>query len=444
MMTGDASINRDAPIVCCTAEILANMALRDGAIRAPAYVVMDEFHYYADRERGMAWQVPLLTLRRDDVPADVGDAGRHARDHRGPAAPRPGARSPSCAARQRPVPLEFEYRETPLHETIDELVKSGRAPIYLVNFTQRAAAEEAQNLMSVDLSSKAEKEAIRAALDGGGVRQPLRQGAPALPAPRHRHPPRGPAAQVPAAGRAAGAEGPAQGGQRHRHAGRRRQHPDPHRAVHAAVQVRRREDRHPGRARVPADRRARRAQGLRRARLRGRAGARARRREPAPRGQAGAGQEGRHAEAAQQGLRALRQAAPSNAWSAARPSRSSRASRSPTACCCRCLQGGRDAERARASRAAAATGACSSIIARSHGGPRQQRAQRRRAAACFRTLRHAGIIDVVPYEAARGRVVEVSGAAAARLLAAPHAVAVPGRHARACSIATRRPTRWTC
>ena len=31
MMTGDASINRDAPIICCTAEILANMALRDGA-----------------------------------------------------------------------------------------------------------------------------------------------------------------------------------------------------------------------------------------------------------------------------------------------------------------------------------------------------------------------------------------------------------------------------
>ncbi len=74
--------------------------------------------------------------------------------------------------RQRPVPLDFEYRETPLHETIDELVKSGRAPIYLVNFTQRGAAEQAQNLMSVDIASKEEKEAIRAALDGAAFDTP--------------------------------------------------------------------------------------------------------------------------------------------------------------------------------------------------------------------------------------------------------------------------------
>jgi uncharacterized protein DUF3516/helicase-like protein len=66
--------------------------------------------------------------------------------------------------RERPVPLEFEYRETPLHETIADLVTTNRAPIYLVNFTQRGAADEAQNLMSVDLSTKAEKEALRAAL----------------------------------------------------------------------------------------------------------------------------------------------------------------------------------------------------------------------------------------------------------------------------------------
>ena len=79
-----------------------------------------------------------------------------------------------------------------------------------------------------------------------------------------------------------------------------------------------------------------------------------------------------------------------------------------------------------------------SIIARSHGGPRQQREQRRRAAACFRTLRHAGIIDVVPYEAVRGRVVEVSGELQQRFLAAPHAVAVPGRRARAAR--SRAPT----
>jgi superfamily II RNA helicase len=162
MLTGDASINRGAPIVCCTAEILANMALRDGADHVD-YVVMDEFHYYGDRERGMAWQVPLLCLPKTTfllMSATLGDlrvitdgltavTGREVAVVRG---------------RERPVPLEFDYRETPLHETIAELVTLGRAPIYLVNFTQRGAADEAQNLMSVDMSSKADKEALRDAM----------------------------------------------------------------------------------------------------------------------------------------------------------------------------------------------------------------------------------------------------------------------------------------
>src|SRR5580698_5511749 len=162
MLTGDASINRQAPIVCCTAEILANMALRDSAAHVD-YVVMDEFHYYGDRERGMAWQVPLLCLPRTTfllMSATLGDlrvitegltavTGREVAVVRG---------------RERPVPLEFGYRETPLHETIAELVTLGRAPIYLVNFTQRGAADEAQNLMSVDMSSKADKEALREAM----------------------------------------------------------------------------------------------------------------------------------------------------------------------------------------------------------------------------------------------------------------------------------------
>ena len=163
MLTGDASINRNAPIVCCTAEILANMALRDAA--GADYVVMDEFHYYADRERGAAWQVPLLCLPNTTfllMSATLGDVTNIAEGltdltKREVAVVR---------GRERPVPLEFEYRETPLHETIADLVTQGRAPIYLVNFTQRAAAEEAQNLMSVDLSSKADKDGIRAALEG--------------------------------------------------------------------------------------------------------------------------------------------------------------------------------------------------------------------------------------------------------------------------------------
>ena len=62
LSTGDATVNRDAPILCCTAEVLANIALREGADADVDDVVMDEFHYYADRDRGVAWQVPLLTM----------------------------------------------------------------------------------------------------------------------------------------------------------------------------------------------------------------------------------------------------------------------------------------------------------------------------------------------------------------------------------------------
>jgi superfamily II RNA helicase len=163
MLTGDASINRNAPIICCTAEILSNMALRDAA--TADYVVMDEFHYYGDRERGMAWQVPLLCMPRTTfllMSATLGDVTTVAEG----LTDLTGREVATVRGRERPVPLEFEYRETPLHETIAELVTQGRAPIYLVNFTQRAAAEEAQNLMSVDVCSKSEKDAIRAALEG--------------------------------------------------------------------------------------------------------------------------------------------------------------------------------------------------------------------------------------------------------------------------------------
>ncbi|MEO8215111.1 MAG: DUF3516 domain-containing protein, partial [Myxococcales bacterium] len=162
LMTGDASINRTAPLVCCTAEILANMALRDRSARVD-YVVMDEFHYYADRERGVAWQIPLLCLNDATfllMSATLGDTRSIERgiEER--------TKRPFAAVRgtTRPVPLHYEYRDTPLHETIAELVSGGRAPVYLVNFTQRAAAEEAQNLLSVEICTKAEKEAIKIAL----------------------------------------------------------------------------------------------------------------------------------------------------------------------------------------------------------------------------------------------------------------------------------------
>lgn len=164
LMTGDATVNREAQLIVGTAEILANTALRSA--RAPAdFVVMDEFHYYGDRERGAAWQIPLCTLPNATfllMSATLGDTSAIEQTLR----ELTGREVASVRGATRPVPLDFEYRETPLHETIADLIKESRAPVYLVNFTQRAAAEQAQNLMSVDVCSKPEKEAIKTMLAG--------------------------------------------------------------------------------------------------------------------------------------------------------------------------------------------------------------------------------------------------------------------------------------
>jgi superfamily II RNA helicase len=159
MLTGDAAVNRDAPILCCTAEILSNMALREGKAAPVDAVVMDEFHFYSDKERGVAWQVPLLVLERAQfllMSATLGPMDAFEKD----LTRRTGRPAVTVRSTQRPVPLDFEYRETPLHETVADLVKTGRAPVYVVNFTQRGAAETAQDFMSVDFVSKERKRAI--------------------------------------------------------------------------------------------------------------------------------------------------------------------------------------------------------------------------------------------------------------------------------------------
>ncbi len=163
LMTGDAAVNRDAPIVCATAEVLANLALRDGADADVDDVVMDEFHYYSDPERGVAWQLPLLTLSSGRfllMSATLGDTTFFEKA----LTDLTGLPTALVQSSDRPVPLDFTYSEKPLHETVAELVKGGRAPIYIVSFTQRGAAEEAQNLTSVDFCTKDEKRAIAEAL----------------------------------------------------------------------------------------------------------------------------------------------------------------------------------------------------------------------------------------------------------------------------------------
>lgn len=171
MLTGDASINPDARVLCCTAEVLANMALREGRRLEAPYVVMDEFHYYSDRERGWAWQVPLITLpdtRFLLMSATLGDISAIA-EH---VQTRSGTEVAVVSSSQRPVPLDYEYRETPLHETVDELVKGGRSPVYIVSFTQRECAELAQALTSMQITTREERERIRDAVAGSRLDTP--------------------------------------------------------------------------------------------------------------------------------------------------------------------------------------------------------------------------------------------------------------------------------
>ncbi|NNE10676.1 MAG: DEAD/DEAH box helicase, partial [Ilumatobacter sp.] len=160
MVTGDGSVNPDAPIICCTAEILANWALRDGDRADVDVVIADEFHFYADPQRGWAWQVPLLELTECQfllMSATLGDTSFFERE----LTERTGRSTALVRSTQRPVPLDFQYRTTSLHRSIEELLDTGRAPIYLVHFTQREATEAAQGYLSLDPLTKDEKQRVK-------------------------------------------------------------------------------------------------------------------------------------------------------------------------------------------------------------------------------------------------------------------------------------------
>jgi superfamily II RNA helicase len=163
MVTGDAAVNAEAPIICATAEILANLALREGAAADVGQVVMDEFHFYADPDRGWAWQVPLLELPRAQfllMSATLGEVDFFAADLER----RTGNPTAVVSGTERPVPLSYSYARTPITETLEELVTTHQAPVYVVHFTQAAALERAQALTSVNFATRAEKDAIATAL----------------------------------------------------------------------------------------------------------------------------------------------------------------------------------------------------------------------------------------------------------------------------------------
>ncbi|MET3637548.1 DEAD/DEAH box helicase [Curtobacterium oceanosedimentum] len=165
MVTGDSSVNADAPIICCTAEILANTALRQGPAAEVDVVVMDEFHFYGDPDRGWAWQVPLLVLERAQfllMSATLGDVATIADD----LSRRTGRPTARVTGVSRPVPLDYEYVMTPVQETVERLLEEGKAPVYIVHFAQAAALERAQALMSAKVASRERRDAIAEAIAG--------------------------------------------------------------------------------------------------------------------------------------------------------------------------------------------------------------------------------------------------------------------------------------
>lgn len=163
MVTGDSSVNADAPIICCTAEILANLALRHGAGAPVDQVVMDEFHFYSDPDRGWAWQVPLLTLPKVQfilMSATLGDVDWLAAD----LSKRNSRETAVVVGVDRPVPLHYSYATTPVHETVEDVLATGQAPVYVVHFSQLAALERAQALTSVKIASREQRDEIAEAI----------------------------------------------------------------------------------------------------------------------------------------------------------------------------------------------------------------------------------------------------------------------------------------
>jgi len=172
MITGDAAVNPQAPIICATAEILANWALRDGTDADVDVVIADEFHFYADPQRGWAWQVPLLTLPQCQfvlLSATLGPTEHFATELTG----RTGRETVTVRSAERPVPLRFEYGTVPLHASIEDLLERNRAPVYVVHFTQREAIDAAQAYTSIGVLSRAERDRVAEAIGGFKFDSPI-------------------------------------------------------------------------------------------------------------------------------------------------------------------------------------------------------------------------------------------------------------------------------
>ena len=163
LATGDGAINTHAPVLVCTSEILANHALAVGDESEYGFACLDEFHYYADRDRGWAWQVPLLELHRCQfllASATLGDVRPIVDDLER----RSGRPVTSITSVHRPTPLYPQWRMTSVAESVTEAVRDGLSPVYAVHGTQAAAIERAQALVSLPLTSRPQREAIAEAV----------------------------------------------------------------------------------------------------------------------------------------------------------------------------------------------------------------------------------------------------------------------------------------
>ncbi|RYZ25311.1 MAG: DUF3516 domain-containing protein, partial [Propionibacteriaceae bacterium] len=123
----------------------------------------DEFHFYADPDRGWAWQVPIVELPQAQfllMSATLGDVTSLQEDM----TRRTGRATAVVTSVDRPVPLHYSYSTTPLQETVEELLQTDRAPVYVVHSTQAAAVEQAQALTSAKIASREQRDAVNAAI----------------------------------------------------------------------------------------------------------------------------------------------------------------------------------------------------------------------------------------------------------------------------------------
>ncbi|MDK6248879.1 DUF3516 domain-containing protein [Alloscardovia omnicolens] len=163
MITGDSQINSQALVVCCTAEILANQALREGERADVSCVAVDEFHFYADPHRGWAWQVPLITLPHTQfvlMSATLGDTDKIAQSLEETS----GREVSIISSVERPVPLQYGYVLDDVHSVISTQIQQGHGPVYVVHFAQEAAVETAQQLANLGVSTREQRDKIKEAL----------------------------------------------------------------------------------------------------------------------------------------------------------------------------------------------------------------------------------------------------------------------------------------